>query len=213
MRRELLATLGPGAAGALPDDALLLCGVGRHVERKGFAWFVDQVLPRLPGAVHFWLAGEGPETPAVREAVARRGLESRVRLLGRVPDETLTALYRGADLFVMPNRPVPGDIEGFGVVMLEAGLCGLPTIGARLEGIQDAIREGENGILVPSGDAEAFAEAILGYYRDRGALAAASARAARYTEATFAWPAIADRYLQTLGAARGVSTPSSRMAG
>ncbi len=47
-------------------------------------------------------------------------------MLGRVSEEALGSLYRGADLFVMPNVPVPGDIEGFGVVMLEAGLCGLP---------------------------------------------------------------------------------------
>jgi phosphatidylinositol alpha-1,6-mannosyltransferase len=209
MRGELLSALGLGAD-ALPPGALLLCGVGRHIERKGFAWFVDRVLPLLPPEVHFCLAGEGPETPSVREAVMRRGLEGRVRLLGRVSDALLARLYRGSDLYAMPNLPVPGDIEGFGVVMLEAGLCGLPTIGARLEGIRDAIREGENGTLVPSGDERAFAAAILRFHRDRAALAAASERAARYTEATFAWPAVADQYVRTLRAATG--RPARRAA-
>jgi phosphatidyl-myo-inositol dimannoside synthase len=194
-RREL-ARAFPGDP--LPDDALLLCSVGRHMERKGFAWFVDRVMPRLPPRVHFWLAGEGPTTPAVREAVARHGLGDRVRLLGRISDEELGVLLRGADLFAMPNIPVLGDIEGFGVVMLEAGMSGLPVIAAGIEGILDVVREGENGHLLPTRDAAAFAERIRAYDADRAALAAASARALRYTAATFTWPAIGRRYVELL---------------
>lgn len=206
-RRELLAAAGGPAP---PEDALLLCSVGRHVERKGFAWFVDRVMPRLPDGVHFWLAGEGPTTPAVRQAVERRGLERRVRLLGRVSDELLSRLLRGADLFVMPNVPVPGDIEGFGVVMLEAGMSGLPVVAARLEGIQDVVREGENGHLLPSGDAGAFADRILAYVADPVALAEASRRAVRFTSNTFTWPAIADRFVRELGGLVGRARDPSR---
>jgi phosphatidylinositol alpha-1,6-mannosyltransferase len=194
MRRVLHDTLGDPAS-PLPPGALLLCGVGRHIERKGFAWFVDRVMPLLPSDIHFWLAGEGPTTPAVRAAIERNNLGDRVRLLGRISDEALTKLYRGADLFVMPNVPVPGDIEGFGVVMLEAGFCGLPTVAARLEGIQDAIRDGENGTLLPSGNATAFARGILRYHQDRALLAEASARAARYTAGVFSWDAVAAQYV------------------
>ena len=96
----------------------------------------------------------------------------------------------------MPNVPVPGDMEGFGVVMLEAGFCGLPTVAARLEGIQDAIRDGENGTLLPSGNAPAFAQEILRYHQDRATLAAASVRAARYTAETFSWDAVAGQYVK-----------------
>ncbi|MDQ3606321.1 MAG: glycosyltransferase family 4 protein, partial [Gemmatimonadota bacterium] len=174
-RRVLLDDVGA----SLPENTLLLCSVGRLVERKGVAWFVERVMPLLPPEVHYWVAGEGPMHEAVEAAIARHGLQRRVRLLGLVPEETLIRLYRGADLFVMPNIPVPGHMEGFGVVMLEAGLCGLPTVAARLEGIQDVIAEGENGHLVTSGDAAAFAEAILRYHRAPEALAAASARATR----------------------------------
>jgi len=195
-RRALTRALG--GSHPLPEGALLLCSVGRHVERKGFAWFVDRVMPRLPADVHFWLAGEGPTTPSVREATERHGLTDRVRFLGRVSDETLGLLLRGADLFVMPNIPVPGDIEGFGVVMLEAGMSGLPVVAAGIEGIRDVVREGENGRLLPSGDEDAFADAILRFHADRSALADASARAARFTRATFTWPAIADQYVDAL---------------
>jgi phosphatidyl-myo-inositol dimannoside synthase len=182
----------------LPENALLLCSVGRHVERKGFVWFVDQVMLRLPAEVHFWLAGDGPMTPAIREAIDRHGLQARVRLLGRVTDEMLATLLRGSDLFVMPNIPVPGDMEGFGVVMLEAGMSGLPVVAAGIEGILDVVREGENGHLLATGDAAAFAERILHYHRDRVALAALAERAASCTRETFTWPAIADQFVNAL---------------
>jgi phosphatidyl-myo-inositol dimannoside synthase len=187
----------PGAS-PLPRDAFLLLSVGRHVERKGFAWFVDRVMPRLPGNVHFWLAGEGPATSAIRAAVQRHSLGDRVRLPGRVSDEDLARLYAAADMFVMPNLPVPGDIEGFGVVMLEAGASGLPVIGAGIEGILDVVREAENGHLVPSAEADAFIAVISRYERDREALDSLSRRAARFTRETFGWTAIADRFLHSL---------------
>ena len=132
-RRELLRALGEAGAG-IPADALLLCSVGRHVERKGFAWFAREVMPRLPDNVVWLLAGEGPETPAVRAAVSAGKLEARVRLLGRVSEELLQRLYHGSDLFIMPNVPVPNDMEGFGMVVLEAALSGLPTVGRAWKG-------------------------------------------------------------------------------
>ncbi len=196
MRQALSKALGE----PLPEEGLVLCSVGRQVERKGFAWFVDEVMPLLPEDVHYLLAGEGPEAENIAAAIQRQGLEGRVRLLGRVSDEMLETLYRGADLFVMPNRPVPGDMEGFGVVMLEAGLCGLPAVAAGIEGIQDVISEGRNGHLVESGDAWGFSEAITAYHHNPQALRAASQRAARYVEDTFSWKAVAESYVQAMRA-------------
>jgi phosphatidylinositol alpha-1,6-mannosyltransferase len=187
---------------ALPEGALLLCSVGRQVERKGFAWFAEHVMPRLPEHVHYWLAGDGPEADAIRAAAERAGVADRVRLLGRVSEAQLRALYRGADLFVMPNVPVPGTMEGFGVVLLEAGLCGLPAVASRLEGIADVIAEGENGHFAESGDADAFARLIGGYDEDREALAAARSRASGYVADTFSWNAVARQYVSTLDSLR-----------
>jgi phosphatidyl-myo-inositol dimannoside synthase len=205
-RRALLAALGE-SPDSIPDDALLLCSVGRHQERKGFQWFADEVMPRLPDDVHYLVTGEGPMTPRIRAAMERRGLRHRMRMLGRVSEDVLRALYRGGDLFVMPNVPVSGDIEGFGVVMLEAGLCGMPVVAADLEGISDVIRDGRNGHLVPSRDAEAFAAAILPYRESRAHLAEASRNAAAYTAGSFGWPAIAERYLKILGEVAGLTGP------
>ena len=197
-RTRLASIFGDGALPSTPDEGLLLCSVGRQVERKGFAWFVEHAMPLLPETVHYWLAGDGPEAEAIDAAITRHGLHRRVRRLGRVTEDQLEALYRGADLFIMPNRPTPGDMEGFGVVMLEAGLCGLPTVAARLEGIRDVITEGVNGHLVESGDARAFADAILRYHDAPARLRAASARTHRHTVDTFSWSTVADRYVQVL---------------
>ncbi len=131
MRKALLAAVGD-ATHPLPDNALLLCSVGRQVKRKGFAWFIQHVMPRLPDNVHYWLAGDGPETDDILKTATENKVAHRVRLLGRITDEHLALLYRGADLFMMPNIPVPGTMEGFGVVMLEAGMGGLPVIAAKL---------------------------------------------------------------------------------
>lgn len=194
MRAALLAALNI----QLPDNALLLCSVGRQVKRKGFAWFMEHVMPQLPENVHYWLAGDGPETEAIQQKINEFNLGDRVRLLGRVSDEHLELLYRGADIFMMPNIPVPGTMEGFGVVMLEAGMGGLPVIGARLEGIQDVITEGENGHYVESGDAAGFINTVLQYHNQKEKLQSASDRAHLHTRNTFGWEAVAARYVEVL---------------
>jgi phosphatidyl-myo-inositol dimannoside synthase len=196
-RHELLRSIGESPA-TIPDGTLLLASVGRHQERKGFHWFTDEVMPRLTGNLRYLVTGEGPMTERIRAAIDRHGLHASVRLLGKVPEEMLLRLYRGADLFVMPNVPVRGDIEGFGVVMLEAGMSGMPVVASDLEGISDVVRDGVNGHLVRPGDAEGFARAILRYRGDRAEVGSASARAAAHTAAHFGWPAIAGRYVSLL---------------
>ena len=195
-RGDRLAALD-AAAHHLDDDAFLLCSVGRQVPRKGFAWFVDEVMPTLPDRVHYWLAGSGPQTGEIRAAASRRGLDDRLRLLGPVSEEHLGLLYRNSDLFIMPNIAVPGTMEGFGVVMLEAGMCGLPTIASRLEGIQDVISESENGHLVTSGCADGFRRAIMRYVEDRPTLEAVRGRAVEHTR-RFRWPVVADSYVRLI---------------
>lgn len=184
--------------GAKDDRGLILCSVGRLVPRKGAAWFVDNVMPRLPEDAQFLVAGEGPERARIEAAIARHRLSDRVRLLGAVSDEDLEALYQGADLFMMPNVPVPGDMEGFGLVMVEAGLCGLPVIASGIEGIADVVTEGENGHLVATGDAAGFAEAIMRYHHKPSELIAASHRARAHTVEKFGWEAVTDRYIAVL---------------
>lgn len=187
-----------GAQNVLPEDAILLCSVGRQVKRKGYVWFIRNVMPHLPENVHYWLAGAGPRTPRIKRAIIECGLGNRVRVLGRVAEADLPVLYRGSDLFIMPDVSVPGEIEGFGVVMLEAGASGTPTIAARLEGIQDVIKNDVNGLLLESRNARAFRDAILGFAHDRSALQRFSGSAYRHTVANYSWEAIGNRHIEIL---------------
>jgi phosphatidyl-myo-inositol dimannoside synthase len=204
-RRAILARTFPEAAAALQPEALVLCTTGRQIRRKGHAWFVDNVMPLLPAHIHFWLAGDGPEGPAIEAAAARHGLGGRVRRLGLLSDEQVANLYRGADLFVMPNIAVEGDIEGFGVVLLEAGLNGMTSIAARLEGIEDAVTHGANGFLVESRDAQGFAAEIVRLDRDRDRLFALGQAASQFTRQRFCWNEIAARYVEVLRAVASTS--------
>lgn len=182
----------------LPEDAFLLVAVGRQVRRKGFAWFIEDVMPKLPARVHLWLVGDGPERRKIAAAIRRHGLENRVQCLGRISESELVEVYRHGQLFVMPNIVVPGDMEGFGIVMLEAGACGLPVLGADIEGIRDVVREGVNGWFAPSGDADAFSERILSLSNNPAELRAATQRSAAYVANKFSREKAAERYLQLL---------------
>ena len=87
--------------------------------------------------------------------------------------------------------------------MLEAGLCGLPIVAADLEGIRDVVAAGKNGVLVPSGDAEAFARAILRFRGDDESLQRSATAARRTTIDRFSWPVVTERYVEVLRDARG----------
>ena len=197
-RRAILAATFPLLAAELPANALLLCTTGRQIRRKGHEWFVDKVMPRLPPHIHFWLAGDGPEGSAIDDAIQRHKLETRVRRLGLLSEDKIAGLYRGGDLFIMPNIAVKGDIEGFGVVLLEAGLNGMPAVAVRLEGIADAVTDGRNGVLVQSGNPDSFINAIKELDEDRERLTRLGLSAADFTRERFSWDGIAGRYVAVL---------------
>jgi glycosyltransferase involved in cell wall biosynthesis len=182
----------------LPEDSKLLLTVGRLVERKGVAWFITSVLPGLaeqyPELIYL-VVGEGEGRPAVEAAIQNTQMDKHVHLLGRVEDDLYEAAYNGANIFVMPNIEVPGDIEGFGLVVLEASLCELPVVAAGIEGIKDAVIDGQNGMLVPSGDAIAFQQRIGELLADPAAARKFGKKSRQYTLKHYQWDAIAERYI------------------
>lgn len=164
---------------------------GRLVRRKGVLWFIDTVMPQLDASVLYLVSGKGKDQEVIEAAIKEHGLEQRVRLLGRVSDELLQALYNTADVFVMPNIPVPNDMEGFGLVALEAASCGTTVVASRLEGIQDAIIDGQNGLLVQPGDTAAYVE-VIGRELQNRSLQSESVRS--YTLAHYSWDETARQY-------------------
>jgi len=146
-----------------PGARRVLLTAGRLVERKNHALVLDTlpaVAERFPGT-RYVIAGDGPFRARLEERAAALGVADLVCFAGFVSPGELEALYRAADLFVMPSRETDTDAEGFGIVFLEAGYFGLPVVGARSGGIPDAVIEGETGFLVDPESREELEEAIV----------------------------------------------------
>lgn len=177
----------------------VLTTIGRLTKRKGVAWFTEFVLPKLPENFLYVVAGGGGEKTHILAAAERAGVTHRIKLLGVIPDEIKIMLHRTADLFIQPNIVVPGDMEGFGIAVIEATLSGLPVIAANIEGLQDAVIDGETGILVQSQDADGFKAAILKILSDEETYRTFKLNATQSTEAHFHWNAISKLYAEVLG--------------
>ena len=179
------------------DKMRVLMTVGRLVQRKGVVWFLESVYAELAaqmGDIHYVVVGDGPDGDRVRATISRLHLHDRVSLTGVLTEDALVHAYVGSDLFVMPNVPVPGDMEGFGLVAIEAAAHGLPVLAADLEGISTAVSTGQTGQLVRPGDAPAWLEAtrrILNSPDDR----TATSRVVQEAVANrFGWGRMADAY-------------------
>ncbi len=148
--------------------------VGRIIRRKGLAPFLEHAWPLViaaePTAV-LLVVGDTPADAAVREPAEARRIEAAlagnrlgesVRFLGSVDDELLWQCYAAAAVLVFPLIRVAGDVEGFGMVAIEAAACGTPTVAFPIGGVADAVADGVNGYLVAERDYEAFADAVLG---------------------------------------------------
>jgi phosphatidylinositol alpha-1,6-mannosyltransferase len=191
-KNKLAEWLDPGLA-----DAPILLGVGRLVRRKGFAWFVERVLPFVRAevpSVRLLIVGDGSEREAIVESAVRGGVSENVLLVGQVNEARLRLCYSAADVFVMPNVRVEGDVEGFGLVALEAAVAGLPVVAAGHEGILDAIQDGVNGRLIPPEDATTFAKTLLELIRNPIERQLLGQQGASYTREAFSWAAMAERY-------------------
>jgi len=154
--------------------AKILLSVGRMTRRKGLAEFVRLALPEIrshhPGAIFLIIGeeaidavdnrGEGVRAEIIR-AAADAGLSHAVRFLPHCSDAQLAGAYRAADVHVFPVIALTGDIEGFGMVALEAAAHGLPTVAFATGGIPDAVADGVSGSLVAPGDYPGFAHQVL----------------------------------------------------
>lgn len=174
----------------------LLITVGRQVKRKGHEWFIKEVFPKINSEVLYLAIGEGPEHENLKKIWSDLPYKKDVLLVGKQPDEILRYAYSAADIFVMPNIPVSGDMEGFGIVLLEANLAATPAVAADLEGIKDVIENGENGYKVPVRDAGQFAARIDEIITEGSETLGQKSRS--FVEENFSWDHVADRYISYL---------------
>ncbi len=140
----------------------VVLSVGRLVPRKGF----DMVVRALAGArskrddTIYVVAGDGPDRARLESLASECGIGDAVVFAGRVDTDELRALYARCDVFIMPSRREGEDIEGFGIVFVEAGAFGKPVIGGDSGGVSEAVRDGVNGLLVDPTDPVAVRDAI-----------------------------------------------------
>ena len=185
--------------------------VGRLARRKGVKEFIHGSLPGIVAAVPqacFVIVGANPtESLAHRDdlvteiaaAASQLGLERHVMLLGPLSDEDVVKLYQACDLVVLPALATPDDVEGFGIVLLEAAAAGKPVVATRAGGIPDAVEDGKGGVLVEPGDYYALTQATVELLNDEQKRLSMGAHARQQLSEHFTWEKILPMYETALG--------------
>ena len=179
----------------IDNSKIILLTTGRLIKRKGVVWFLENVFPKLDNDYEYVIVGNGPEKNAIEKLIKKYG-NDRVVLIDNASDSELNEIYLNSDLFIMPNIRVENDMEGFGLVAVEASLAGLVVIAADVDGISTAVVNEKNGYLVPTGDAGAF----IGKIKElKGKdVSAKGEEFSNYTKANYNWKVVAENYKKSI---------------
>ncbi|MBG0816283.1 glycosyltransferase family 4 protein [Planomonospora sp. ID82291] len=176
--------------------------VSRLVPRKGQdtllrAW--PRVLRAVPDA-RLLLVGGGPYRRSLERLAGRLGLGDAVRLTGSVPAEDLPGYFALGDVFAMPCRTRLGgiDVEGLGIVYLEASASGLPVLAGSSGGAPEAVLHGETGLVVDGGSAGAVADALVELLGDPAGARAMGERGRAWVGREWGWELVASRFARIL---------------
>jgi phosphatidylinositol alpha-1,6-mannosyltransferase len=198
------AAFRPGSGGqairaklGLGDRPVVVC-VSRMVPRKGQdtlirAW--PRVLAGTGTDPVLLLVGDGPYRAELARLAGRTGVAGSVVFTGPVPWESLPAYYDAGDVFAMPCRTRRGglDVEGLGIVYLEASASGLPVVAGDSGGAPDAVLPGETGYVVPGRDVTAVADRLTGLLGDPAGAAAMGDKGLAWVDREWRWDLVADR--------------------
>jgi phosphatidyl-myo-inositol dimannoside synthase len=202
------AEFRPGAGGAAIRDRLGLAGrpvvvcVSRLVTRKG----QDTLIRAWPavraagGDPVLLLVGSGPADRRLHQLARQLGVAGSVRFTGQVPAAELPAYYDAGDVFAMPCRTRRGglDVEGLGIVYLEASATGLPVIAGDSGGAPDAVVSGETGYVVPGRSVEALASRLTQLLTEPAAARAMGEKGLAWVDREWRWELVASRLEQIL---------------
>jgi glycosyltransferase involved in cell wall biosynthesis len=182
--------IAPKATYAVRDPVELLT-VGRLAKHKGLDVLLAAlalIAPDLRWKLS--MVGDGPERHALKSQAAHLGLSDRISFRGWARREDLPQVYREADIFVLPSRE-----EGMANVLMEAMCAGLPVIATRIAGSDEAVLDGETGLLVPTEDPPALARALEASIKDAAARERQGRAGRARVESTYSWPVITDQWL------------------
>ncbi|MET9529104.1 MULTISPECIES: glycosyltransferase family 4 protein [unclassified Streptomyces] len=201
-------TFHPGSGGAavrarlgLTDRPVIVC-VSRLVPRKGQDTLIlamPRILRQVPDAV-LLIVGGGPYAGDLEKLAERTGVADSVRFTGPVPWAELPAHYGAGDVFAMPCRTRRGglDVEGLGIVYLEASATGLPVVAGDSGGAPDAVLDGETGWVVRGGSAEDAADRIVTLLRDPALRRRMGERGRAWVEEKWRWDLLAEKLRELL---------------
>jgi len=147
------------------EDKKVIVSVGRLVHRKGQDYLIQSmplILRQVPNA-HLLLVGQGPYLEHLQKLVKGHGLENSVTFIGRVDYKELPQYLCVGDIFAMPSRSrlMGLEVEGLGIVYLEASSCGLPVLAGNSGGAPDAVKQSETGLVVSGTDEKQIASAAI----------------------------------------------------
>ena len=139
-----------------------ILSVGALKKRKGYNYALKafaEVSRKFPN-LKYIILGRGTEKKELELEIQRLDIENKVRFLSAITNEELAFLYQNAELFILLPQDVNKDIEGFGLVFLEAAAAGLPVVATQYSGAEDAVLSGKTGFLVPQEDFKMAAVAM-----------------------------------------------------
>jgi phosphatidylinositol alpha-1,6-mannosyltransferase len=181
----------------LTDRPVVAC-VSRLMPRKGQDSLI-RALPRIRAEsgqdVALLIVGGGPYRKELIGLVAELGLDPHVVITGGVPWSELPAHYAAGDVFAMPcrTRQRGWDVEGLGIVYLEASATGLPVVAGDSGGAPDAVRDGETGYVVGGRDLDALVARVVELLTDQARSARMGRAGRRWVESSWGWQRSADR--------------------
>ena len=149
----------------------VLTTTGRLVRRKGHDMVIEAlstIAEQIP-EVTYLIIGDGPERDRLEQLAIEHGVRDRVKFTGSISStEELCTHYNLGDQFIMSSRilKMKGNVEGFGIVYMEAASCRIPIIAGDSGGVREAVLNGQTGVLVQPGEPAAIAEAVVQLYRD-----------------------------------------------
>lgn len=182
----------------LPENVVYFIIARKFQQASLFKWIGRLTTKNVFEKIRL-LVGAETDDLAVDESIAELKLQNKVFHLSQYTDSRtrIFEIIRHSDLFVMPNIQIKGDYEGFGLVALEAASQGTLTLAANVDGIPSAVKDDENGMLLPQGDAQAWAERIAYLVTHPDQL---QEKADRYKQNTLtqgrSWGTMTENYLQ-----------------
>lgn len=167
--------------------------VSRLQRRKGH----DMMIRALPELVRqypqllYAIVGDGEERERLSKLVDELGMGAHVHFMGALADEEMVNAYKHCQLFVLPNRRVGSDVEGFGMVLLEAQACGKPVLAGNSGGTRETLVEGQTGVVVDCTEPEPLQKAVAALLADEAKLGQMGAEARKHVEERFGWETLA----------------------